>query len=234
MIEWLYPVQCPVCLRIVLPKGALIHPKCVTKLEVLKEPLCKKCGCPVSAEEEEYCAECSVKNRGWDMGRSVFFYHGTLGEALLRVKKEGTREFVRFFGICMAKSQEAFIKQAAPECIVPVPLHKSRLRSRGFNQAELLATALGNEIGLPVRLLLKKHKKTKDQKSLNRLERSKNVQDAFFIDREALGGNIPQSVLLVDDVVTTGSTLSACALALKEQGVRSVAFLTVCTGKQSR
>ena len=96
MIEWIYPVRCPVCFEIVMPKGELLHPRCRKKLVYLKEPICKKWGCPVS-EEEEYCAECLVADRGWEEGRSVFEYHGIVRRALQQVKKEGTRELVYFF-----------------------------------------------------------------------------------------------------------------------------------------
>lgn len=233
MIEWLFPLRCPGCFQPVMPKGALVHPECEQKFHFLTGPLCLKCGSPLESEEQEYCPECEAKDRVWDQGRSVFSYQGAAGKALRCVKKEGTEEFVRYFVIQMKKSREAYIRQLMPDCIVPVPLHPSRQRSRGFNQAELLAVALGEELELPVRLLLKKQKRTMDQKSLGRLERRKNVQDAFSIDAEELGEDIPKSVLLVDDVVTTGSTLSACAAVLKEQGVRCVAFISVCAGEQS-
>lgn len=233
MITWLYPERCPVCLKLVTPKGAMFHSECICKLDVIKEPVCMKCGMPLTSEEEEYCGECSVcLERGWDQGRSIFPYHGAVGNALRIVKKEGTEEFVRFFAKQMVKSQLAFIKRMAPECIVPVPLHPSKYRSRGFNQAELLAEALGVEINLPVRLLLKKQKKTKDQKSLSKTERKKNVKDAFLVDEDAMGEQVPVSVLLVDDVSTTGSTLGACAGALKARGVSRVAFLSVCVAEQ--
>lgn len=233
MITWLYPERCPVCLRLVTPKGAMLHPECKSKLDRIKEPICMKCGLPLSSDEEEYCTECIRNpNRGFDQGRSLFPYHGVMGPALRLVKKEGTVEFVRFFTKQMKESQLAFIKRMAPECIVPVPLHPSKQRSRGFNQAELLAQALGEETGIPVRLLLKKQKKTKDQKSLNRNQRKKNVKDAFSLDEDAMGEQVPESVLLVDDVSTTGSTLAACANVLKARGIASVVFLSVCVAEQ--
>lgn len=233
MITWLYPERCPVCLKPVTPKGAMLHPECVCKLDVIKEPICMKCGVPLASEEEEYCGECSIHSeRGWDQGRSIFPYHGAVGNALRIVKKEGTREFVRFFAKQMNRSQWAFIKRMAPDCIVPVPLHPSKQRSRGFNQAELLAEALSKETNLPVRLLLIKQKKTKDQKSLSKTERKKNVKDAFLVDEDAIGEQVPTSVLLVDDVSTTGSTLAACANVLKARGVARVAYISVCVAEQ--
>ena len=233
MFTWIYPERCPVCLKIVMPKGAMLHPECKHKLDIIKGPVCMKCGVPLSSHEEEYCLECvNQKDRGWDQGRSVFPYHGAVGEALRLVKKEGRTEFIRFFAKQMKESQEAFIWRMAPECIVPVPLHPSRQHSRGFNQAELLAKALGEELNLPVRLLLKKIKKTKEQKNLSRQQRKKNVADAFCVDAEEIGERVPESVLLLDDVSTTGSTLTACARVLKAYGVKKVAFLSVCVAEQ--
>ena len=233
MIRWIYPERCPVCLQIVMPKGAMLHPECEKKLDRIKHPVCMKCGVPLESEDEEYCEECCRQpDRGFDEGRSVFPYHGSVWNALWMVKKEGTEEFVRFFARQMKQSQMAFIERMAPECIVPVPLHPSRQRSRGFNQAQLLAEALGQELNLPVRLLLRKIKKTQDQKSLSRSQRKTNVKDAFRVDETALGEQIPQSVLLLDDVSTTGSTLTACARVLKAHGVMRVAYVSVCVAEQ--
>ena len=231
MLTWIYPERCPVCLKLVMPKGAMLHPECKDRLDIIKEPVCMKCGVPLASEEEEYCVECSAGDRGWDQGRSVFPYQGTVGKALWLVKKEGTAEFVRFFAEVMIKSQKAFIRRIEPECIVPVPLHPSKQRSRGFNQAELLAEALGEKMGIPVRLLLKKQHKTKEQKSLTKQQRKENVKDAFCVDETVLEQQMPQSVLLVDDVRTTGSTLTACAKTLKACGVERVAFLSVCVAE---
>ncbi len=221
-------------MRPVLPKGVMLHTECRKMLDEIKQPFCMKCGVPLAAEEEEYCEECMRKaDRGWEAGRSIFPYHGSVENALRLVKKEGTREFVSFFAKQMYINQKNFIRWAAPDCIVPVPLHRSRLRSRGFNQAELLAYELGKEVGLPVRLLLKKVHKTKDQKNLNRAQRQTNVTDAFLTDEDAIGEQLPASVLLLDDVCTTRSTLTACAQTLKARGVERVTFLTVCAAMQS-
>ena len=233
MINWLYPERCPVCLQLVMPKGAGIHLNCRCKLDRIKEPFCLKCGMPLNSEEEEYCLACVQEpERGWDLGRCLFPYHGVMGKALQLVKKEGTNEFVRFFAKQIKESQITFIRQVAPECIVPVPLHSSKLRSRGFNQAELLAEALGEEIGLPVRKILLKRKKTKDQKSLSRSNRRNNVKNAFCVDEEELDLGLPASVLLLDDVCTTGSTLTACATVLKMHGVKNVSYISICVAEQ--
>lgn len=233
MITWLYPKRCPICLRIATPWGAVLHVECKQKLDAIKGPVCLKCGMPLSSEEKEYCEVCMcLTDRGFNQGRSIFPYHGAIGNALWLLKKDGRTEIVHFFAEQMLKNQRFFIQQVAPDCIVPVPLHPSKRRKRGFNQAELLALALGEKTNIPVRLLLKKKKKTKDQKNLSKNQRIKNVADAFAVNENALGENIPESVLLLDDVSTTGSTLTACAKALKASGVSRVAFLTVCVAEQ--
>ncbi len=233
MINWLYPERCPVCLKIVMPKGAMLHPECRKKLDTVKKPVCFTCGMPLSSEDAEYCEVCVCqKDRGFNQGRSCFPYHGVVGNALRLVKRDGREEFVRFFSRQMAVNWSGFLRQVEPECIVPVPLHPSKQRRRGFNQAELLAEALGEEIKLPVRLLLRKIKRTKEQKSLNKNQRKKNVADAFAVDEDAIGESVPASVLLLDDVSTTGSTLTACAKVLKARGVSRVTFLTVCVAEQ--
>lgn len=232
MIEWIFPVRCPICNQIVVPKGVMFHLRCIEKLEFIVEPLCKKCGVPLASEEQEYCEECILKDRGWDFGRSVFYYRGAVQRALYQMKQEGTREFVHFFALQMKKTQKDYIREVGPDCLVPVPLHPSKFRKRGFNQAELLARDLSNEIQIPIRLLLKKKRKTKDQKNLNRKERKKNIENVFCVDKEETKKGIPKSVLLIDDVSTTGSTLTECAKVLKKQGVQKVAFLSVCAGEQ--
>lgn len=228
MIVWLYPERCPVCHKIVLPKGAMLHTDCKKKLDTIQQPTCMKCGRPCS-DAEEYCTDCSSGlDRGWDAGSSLFPYHGVMGTALRLVKQDGRVEFVRFFAKQMKQSRKAFIEEVAPDCIVPVPLHPSKQRRRGFNQAELLAEALGKELDIPVRLLLRKQKRTKEQKKLSKQQRKRNVSNAFCVDTEEMGSRIPESVLLLDDVSTTGSTLTACAKTLKAYGVRKVAYISVC------
>ena len=236
MIDWLFPVKCPVCSGVVLPRKTLIHKECMEQLPFLTEPLCNRCGRPLCEDTAEYCEACEKEmQKGkrsvpWDSGRYVFFYRGEVIPALRKLKNEGTKEVVTFFGHQMAERHAVYLSHLNPECLVPVPMYPFKKRQRGFNQAELLATAVSEEFPerkVPVVPLLKKAKKTVDQKSLSGAERKRNLAHAFCFEK-AYRERVPHTVLLIDDVFTTGSTIAACATVLKEQGVKQIGFLCAC------
>ena len=117
------------------------------------------------------------------------------------------------------------------ECLVPVPIHPARMRKRGFNQAELLARKLGDGLGLPVRTdLLFRCRNTEPQKELGPQGRLKNLEKAFTA-APAADGPVPERVILVDDIYTTGSTIEACSRALGRAGVKKTYFFALCIGQ---
>ena len=112
------------------------------------------------------------------------------------------------------------------DVIIPVPVHPSRRRKRGFNQAEVLAKIMGERLGIPVRTdLLTRTKKTLPQKELSAGERLKNLSGAFRA--EVIPAEI-RRILLVDDIYTTGSTIEACTRALKTSGAQAIYFVVIC------
>ena len=116
-----------------------------------------------------------------------------------------------------------------PDLIVPVPVHRSKERQRGFNQAAYLAEKLGHYTGISTDVnIVQKVLKTKSQKKLNALQRRKNLEKAFCVTGDVRGKNI----LVIDDVYTTGSTIDAMAGCLKRKGAGNVYFLTVCIGRR--
>ena len=114
------------------------------------------------------------------------------------------------------------------QAFVPIPLHPSRRRKRGFNQAELLAKELSGRSGIPADAgLLMRVKKTRAQKELNDQERLTNLKDAFSVRKR----KVPyQNIILVDDIYTTGSTMDAAAKVLKENGAKNIYFVCICVG----
>lgn len=229
ILEVLFPSRCPVCGRIVLPKGTLVHNECRPKIKVITEPFCIRCGKQLSDSRASLCELCSTYDFHFDAGRSVFPYKSSLSEAIRTVKTLGLSEYVEFFADLALATHKDFLQGIGPAAVVPIPLHKSKLKKRGFNQAELLGQALAQRIGADCLPLLSKVRKTREQKGLSRIERISNLSGAYEIN-EAFTGNVPRTVILVDDIFTTGSTIDECARVLKEKGVIKVYFICFATG----
>lgn len=252
----LFPRRCPVCGKIVeagpwgdrgggLQEGLtgsswgnlaggpwtnLICGPCFSRLSPVREPVCRKCGKELFSEVQEYCLECSRRPRSFDGGGALFHYNEAARRSLAAVKYRNRREYLDFYGAVMGQRFRQRVAFWKPEVLVPVPVHPSRRRRRGFNQAEELAVRLGRCWQIPVDAgLLIRSRKTLPQKDLNPAERLKNLEKAFAVPVGRQGA-VPGSVLLIDDIYTTGSTVEACSRALRAAGVGRIHFLTVCIG----
>lgn len=222
----LYPRTCPVCHKILKNPETRICPECVGGFVPVGKEYCMKCGKPVE-KEQEYCEVCGKRHRDFTEGRGVFLYDHTMKSSLMKFKYEGRREYVEYYVKAMSYFAAKDILRWNPDVVIPIPLHKKKYRIRGFNQAECLARGLAKEWDLPFSAgILKKVKNTRSQKKLQAAERKHNLDDAFAVCEEIRG----LSVLVIDDVYTTGSTMDAAAKVLKEKGAEKVYFLTLCIG----
>lgn len=193
------------------------------------EPICKKCGKPLEKEEIEYCADCKGKSHAFTKGRAALEYDAAMRASIGRFKYQNRREYADFYTAKLLETCAEEVKRWEPDVILPIPLHRSRKRKRGFNQAELIAERLGRELGILVRKdWLLRVKKTKPQKELASLERKQNLKNAFQVKANAV--NLKR-VLLVDDIYTTGSTMDAASAILLENGAEKVYFLSICIGR---
>lgn len=227
MLNILYPRRCPVCHRILRDQKALVCPGCESVFRPITEDYCLKCGSPVKPEEE-YCRDCAGKKRSFDEGRGIFFYDQKMRRSLIRYKYYGSREYADYYAVSMYRYGRRNILRWKPDVIIPVPLHQRKLRMRGFNQSGLLAERLGTFLDIPVSEgTLRKIRGTRSQKKLDAAQRRKNLRQAFRAERRLDG----LTILLVDDVYTTGSTVEAAAACLKEAGAEKVCFLTLCMGR---
>lgn len=224
-----YPRRCPVCFDIVLPKGELICPKCAGKLAPVKGPTCKKCGKTVSHERIEYCMDCARHPRHFEYNLAVFHYNQAASRSMSAVKYKNKREYLDFYREAAWYRFKNRLTAMHPDVIIPVPVHPSRERQRGFNQAAILSFGLSEYLNIPVcENALVRVKKTIPQKELNPSERLKNLSQAFG------PGSLPPGIrtaLLVDDIYTTGSTLEACTQVLTAMGVLKVYTLTLFIGR---
>ena len=173
-------------------------------------------------DETGRCGLCRLGLQGFDAVYSYGSYEGTLRELVHLFKYAGVRPLGRTFG--------RFLDQALPrettfDVIVPMPLHWFKQWQRGFNQSDILAREIGKKWNVPVRNVIRRKKATRPQAGLTHAKRRLNMSGAFRIPRgRSLAG---MRVLLVDDVVTTGATASACARVLKRAGAAQVALLAL-------
>lgn len=232
LLGLLFPRRCPVCEKILVPGRGLICPECEKKLSLVRPPRCLKCGKEIGAETGEYCMDCLRHPRTFERGAALFNYNEAASRSMARIKYGGRREYLDFYAKAMAQHLGPALRGMKAQALVPVPVHPSRLRERGFNQAAELAWRLGELLGISVDdELLVRTKKTARQKDLGPAQRLANLQQAFSVpERRRKAGAIPKTVILVDDIYTTGSTAEACARVLKAAGVRSVYFAAVCIG----
>lgn len=160
------------------------------------------------------------------MARALGVYEGSLREAIHRWKYEGKTALTSFFASRMVEGLSRYWDPESFDLLIPVPLHPQRLRERGFNQALLLAKEMSHRTGIPFRKrLLRKSRPTPPQVNLSGGEREKAVRGSFYTTRsEDVKG---RSILLVDDVYTTGATVNECARALLKAGAERVDVLTL-------
>ncbi|HBN57451.1 MAG TPA: amidophosphoribosyltransferase [Lachnospiraceae bacterium] len=225
----LFPRRCPVCHEVVEDRGQPVCVICRTKLVGITKNFCQKCGKPLLTEEQEYCMDCLRKKHWFDKGRAAFVYDETMRRSIAMYKYNGRKEYAAFYAEEILRKCAKEILIWGGDILIPIPIHPSRRRKRGFNQAELLARRLSEKSGILMdsRLLLRT-KRTHTQKDLSSQERLANLKDAFFIRK----GKFPyKNIILVDDIYTTGSTVDAAARILKENGAHKVYFLCICVGK---
>ena len=223
----LFPRRCPVCGQIVLPEGALICPGCMAKLHFIRQPSCKKCGTELIADRAEYCPDCLRRQRSFEYGIALIRYDAVAQKSMAAVKYKNRREYLDFYAEAAYRKYAARIARLSPDLIIPVPVHKSRMKKRGFNQAEEFGKRLSHYLEIPMNSsLLIRSKKTVPQKDLGPALRLKNLEQAFSCRK------LPyrmKKVLLIDDIYTTGSTAEACSRALKKAGAEQVFLLVIAT-----
>jgi ComF family protein len=185
-------------------------------LASITPPFCPRCGIPATAIEGP-CGRCRTGETIFDYARSAVFFNDTARELVHHLKYAGRVSLARPIGRILGQTIKEHDFSAA--VVIPVPLHRKRERERGFNQAQLIAKALP----LPVDTsILRRRKNTVTQTGLSRSERSRNLAGAF----EVFGNLKGQTVLVIDDVLTTGATMNEIAKTLKRAGANRVEVVT--------
>lgn len=226
LADLLFPPRCRVCRTW---GHELLCAACRGQVIVPRPPLCGRCGIPLgSLDAAGHCGRCRIEQPPYAVARSAALYRGRVRTAIHRFKFEGRQELGPILGSLLAEFVLTTPSLTSAEVILPVPLHSSRLRERGFNHAALLAERVAGALRLPmVEGALLRIAPTLPQTSLGRMERFANVRGAFAVDPRR--GPLLRScaLLLVDDVLTSGATAAACARALLSAGAAEVRVATL-------
>ncbi len=230
ILEALLPTSCSFCRSPVGDSGIpFFCSACWSDFSLMTGPVCPCCGRPFDSPEtllhspDHLCLACRRLPPRFDQAVSIGYFEGALREAIHQFKYRPCRSLGAPLGLWMAGHIRT-VNQI--DLLIPIPLHNTRLRKRGFNQSLLLAYHVASALNLHLSYdNLARTRPTRPQVELSGEERIRNVQGAFAVVRpEEVCG---KAILLIDDVFTTGATMNECALVLKEAGASSVTALTV-------
>jgi ComF family protein len=213
ILDIVFPKFCVGCGK----EGVWICPKCQDKIILIKKPTCPKC--MRLTKNGQFCDRCRSKSSLTGVVVAAYYGDGPLKELIHGFKYDGLFDIKEVLGKYLTLTlTEKFKKQAV---LIPVPLHKKRLAERGYNQSHLLATEVAKSINYQVldkKLIRKKY--TNPQVTFSGANRKKNIRDAFYwIGEDEIDS---KTIILVDDVYTTGATLEECAKVLRNAGAREI------------
>lgn len=225
----LYPATCPLCRKLLGINEGYVCEECDKALLRLGNLRCLRCGADIDEGEEEYCSDCSCLTRSYIRGFPALRYEGKIKECLYRFKYAGKKQYARFLARQIVKECGRDIISVSPDALVPVPVHASKFRQRGYNQAALLAKELSKLMGIPCEeRILERKSKTAPQKKLSTEAREKNLKNAFNSTVKSVEY---RKIMLVDDIYTTGATIESCTQVLLNIGVKEIYYTSVCIGK---
>lgn len=228
LLDLFFPRNCILCRRYD-PATASdpLCPACFQKVRFNHPPFCLKCSRPLPAfSVEGLCRDCLDFHPAFDYAWAATLYAGPVEQLLPRYKFHNTTSLRKTFSGLIRTFLDRYELRIDADIIVPLPLHPTRLRERGYNQAALIAEALAQSIGIPlVTSGIERTRHTSRQSELGRKERFTNIKSAFRITRPNYFEG--RHVLLVDDLITTGATVSEAALALKSAKANRVGVLAL-------
>lgn len=228
LLDVILPPICHIC-HTFIPNAGTLHicQACRDNLPLVSSPLCPVCGIPfIGTGSDHRCGPCLTSPPHFDTARAHFLYEGPIRNLIHSFKYNQQTQLRNPLALLTLEGIDTFLTDQNPHLIVPVPLHRSRLRQRGFNQAVLLGRVISNHLSLPmIPNALVRIRPTEPQIDLSAAERRVNVKGAFTVFKpDHVAG---KRILLLDDVMTTGSTMDECAKELKKAGADVVISATI-------
>ncbi len=236
-LDFFFPSLCPACNSpFPLPSDSLICDSCLSKINVIDSPICKRCGIPfeTTTGPDHLCSKCITKEPTFDWARSLFTYEGPVAKLIKGLKFGGDKSCLKSLAWVSRPLLEIRLASVISDlknikrkkiCVIPVPLHNARLRKRTFNQSLLLARELFPGFVIE-RELLARCCNSPPQTGLNAKMRRKNVKGVFRLTKEEAVKKYSYFII-VDDVMTTGSTVDELAKELKRKGADTVGAITI-------
>jgi len=225
----IFPEVCYFCGAGNHVKGSVICPECRDSVRLVSQPFCNLCGLPLSTFDDRsslLCGRCLTKNPSYDKARYGVYYEQSVRAGVTRLKFHSSLFNVRPVAELLINAFTTHYSNETFDAIVPVPVHKKRLINRGFNQVITISERLSRETGIVLdRTSLVKTRDTEPQVGLSRARRLVNLKNAFQVCRPARIAN--KRILIVDDVSTTGATVSEAAKVVRKAGASYVAIMVL-------
>lgn len=219
----LFPRRCMFCGKLA---DFDVCEECWKKTIWITEPVCEICGQPFETSYEPICKSCMLRKPNYDLARAVFSYDEFSKSAILNFKNKDATYLAKTFADWIKNRYGGIITDT--DIIIPVPIHKSKLFIRLYNQAAILAKRLSKISQKEFNpLILEKQKRTPSQEGLSRETRLKNLIGAFSINEKYAPQIKNKNILLIDDVLTTGATVNECAKMLKSASAKKVFVITI-------
>jgi competence protein ComFC len=214
IIDFILPRTCIVCKQ-EIDRGAVCN-GCLDTITHVRDPACPVCGRPI--QKQKKCAYCRHE-KDLDYGRAWALYMPPMDTVMHFFKYRRFRGLSSFLGLSMANIVRHDLRLKEADRVVPVPLYWWKRLKRGYNQSRLLASVISRECGIPLHDALARTRNTRTQTRLTGEKRQRNVRGAFRLNGDGIED---KTILLVDDVMTTGATIRECARALKRSGAARV------------
>ena len=227
IVKIVYPNHCVVCSKI-LEEEDYVCPSCEGSLPYVAPETCLGCGKRIYATDGEYCQDCRKHIHNFDGGVAALEYDETIRNLVYDLKYKNKRRYADFFADCIVNRCREAIEDRHIDILVPVPMYSAKEKQRGYNQAELLAKALGVKLHIPCVNALYRNSKTHALKELSREERALAMRGSFSLVKPLSKG---LTVGIVDDIYTTGATMDECAKVIKSGGASKVYSICACVGQ---
>lgn len=235
-LEALFPRTCLMCNTLLNYGGDnILCQSCHDLYPFISNPHCKKCGKPIENKDRVYCYDCYRDDHHFDMGRALWSYEGAVKDAIHDLKYHNKPYKARALSKALATFYNDVFRYDIDypiDLIIPVPLHKKRESERGYNQSTLMVKLLSKSLNIPYSdHIIKRTVNTKPLKQLTNKERCLHIVNAFTYSKSPSScGIINKSILLIDDIYTTGTTVDEISRILKRNGAANVYVLCVSIG----